>query len=430
MGGQVVEAQLTWTGERFERGVRLEIGDDGRFARIGAAGRAPDRRLARRALLPGFVNAHSHAFQRGLRGRGETFPAGAGSFWTWREAMYDLVASLDRDRFAELCRRAFAEMLACGMTTVGEFHYLHHDQPGDFAFDELVLEAAAEVGIRIVLLAAFYARGGFDQPLSGAQQRFATPSLPTFWRHVDRLQERLDRRTQSLGLVAHSLRAAALDDIVELHRGATERGLVLHLHVEEQRREIADCIAAHGQAPMALLNERLGISPTVTAVHCTHTDPGDMARFLAAGGNVCICPLTEANLGDGIAEVPAILDGGGHLCLGSDSNARISMSEEMRWLEYVQRLAGERRGVCRDDGGQVGRRLLEIATAGGARSLGIPAGRLAEGCWADLVAIDLEAPSLAGWSEETLLDGFVCGARDDAVAEVAVGGRWVETGNR
>lgn len=417
----ILEADWTWTGERFESGIQVRI-EEGRIAEVGKLGtfREADR-LEGKALLPGMISAHSHAFQRGLRGRGERFPAGSGSFWTWREAMYRLVDWLDPDAFQALCLKTFREMRRAGITCVGEFHYFHHGPELDgWAFDERVLRAAAEAGIRIVLLQVYYRTGAIGQPLEGPQRRFGSPSLTAFWEQVDRLDARLDPATQTLGASVHSLRAAGLDDLRAVYDEARRRDLVFHIHVEEQRREMEDALAYYGRRPMQLLLETLGTATDVTAVHCTHTDAEDMERFLAGGGTVCVCPLTEANLGDGIPGKT------GAACLGSDSNARISMLEEMRWLEYAQRLATESRGVLRDRDGQVARRLFEAATVNGARALGIDAGRIAPGCCADFAAIDLGAPSLAGWEPETLLDSLVFGAGDEAIAATCVGGVWME----
>ena len=205
----LIEADLTWTGTRFEPGVQIAMGGDGRIEAVGPLGRAGAERLNGIALLPGFVDTHSHAFQRGLRGRGERFPAGAGSFWTWREAMYALVASLDRASLRRLSAKAFGEMRDAGITTVGEFHYVHHERDGDFALDEPLLQAAADVGIRIVLLYSYYATGAPGQPLLGPQRRFATPSIDGFWQQVDRLTPLLDPATQTLGIAPHSIRAAS-----------------------------------------------------------------------------------------------------------------------------------------------------------------------------------------------------------------------------
>ncbi len=438
--GELLQADLTWTGDGFAEGVRVEIGADGRIARVerGAGGEtAPDaaprrpvavRRLARRALLPGFVDAHSHAFQRGLRGRGETFPRGAGSFWSWRDEMYRLVERLDRDRLYALSLAAFREMRAAGITAVGEFHYVHHDDPerADFAFDDVVLAAAAAAPIRLALLEVYYAAGGIGRPLEGAQRRFATASPAAYWEQVDRLAGRLAADgSQSLGAVAHSLRAVDPETLAGLAAEARRRGLVFHLHLEEQRREVEDCRAAYGRRPMELLLDAVEPGGDLTAVHCTHTAPDDLARFTAAGGRVCVCPLTEANLGDGLAPLAALGEAArDRLCLGTDSNARISMVEEARWLEYGQRLAGERRGALTDAAGRVAPVLLAAATRGGAGSLGIAAGEIAPGRWADLVAVDLDHPALAGAGADELLAAFLLGAGDEAVAASCVGGRW------
>lgn len=425
MTAQVLEADLTWTGEAFEPGLQIRVGDDGRIAEVGRLGLSPTLRLESRALLPGFVSAHSHAFQRGLRGRGERFPAGSGSFWTWREAMYGLVSGLDAQAFESLCLRTFREMRRAGITTVGEFHYFHHGpEEAGWAFDERVLAAAAAAGIRIALLEVYYRTGAIGQPLEGAQRRFGAPSSAAYWQQMERLAGLLDPRLQTLGASVHSLRAASLEDLKDVYDEARRRDLVFHIHVEEQRREIEDALAYYGRRPMDLLLGTLGTATDVTAVHCTHTSAEDMERFLAGGGTVCICPLTEANLGDGIAHLPFVQERRGTVCLGSDSNARISPLEEMRWLEYAQRLSTQSRGVLRDDEGQVARSLLHAATAAGAEALGVDAGRIAPGAWADLVAIDLTAPTLAGWEPDTLLESLVFGAAEEVIAATCVGGEW------
>ena len=422
----LLEAELLWTGAGFLRNGRLRFGDDGRIEAMGAdLPGEPERRLDGRALLPGFVNAHSHAFQRGLRGHGERFPAGSGSFWTWREAMYGLVESLDPDRMHALTLAAYREMLAAGITAVGEFHYLHHDASGaGWALDEAVQAAAEEAGIRQVLLMTYYRTGGIDTPLSPAQERFRSRGVDDYWGAFDRAAERAARcQRLGLGAVAHSVRALGLEDLRALHAESVRRSLPFHMHVEEQRQEIEDCRAAYGRTPMALLLDELAVDERFVAVHCTHTTPEDMNRYRKAGGGVCLCPTTEANLGDGIPELGALRVGVGSLSLGTDSNARISMLEEMRWLEYAQRLRTESRGVLRNAEGDVARPLFEIATRGGARALGLEAGVLEPGAWADLLTIDLARPALAGWSEDTLLAAWILG--DQEVAEVMVGGRWI-----
>ena len=427
---QVIEADLAWTGRRFEPGVQLVVGDAGRIDAL-ARGRAPTSRHQRAALVPGFVNAHSHAFQRGLRGRGERFPSGSGNFWSWRQAMYELVGSLDEREVFRLSTGAFREMRDAGITAVGEFHYLHHATgDADYAFDQVVLEAAAATGIRVVLLNAYYATGGIGRPLAGPQRRFRTDSVDAYWKHMDQLEAILDPHTQSLGAVAHSIRAARVEDIAVLYTEAVRRGLPFHMHVEEQRREIEECVAAYGGPPMRVLLDALHIDGNLTAVHCTHTTAEDMTAFLRARGGVCVCPLTEANLGDGLPALDRLPDLAGRLSIGTDSNARISMLEEMRWLEYGQRLRYESRGALRDRSGHVAPNLLNAATEGGARALGVPAGRLAEGHWADLALLDLEHPSLAECDAEHLAEALVCGTDNCVVLGTYVGGRWRPSGDR
>lgn len=428
---QIIAPALTFVDGVFEPNLHVQVDDAGRIVRVAPAEGAPTLELGRRALLPGMVNAHSHAFQRGLRGMGESFPDGAGSFWSWREAMYRLVRTMDPNRCYELSRRAFREMLAGGTTTVGEFHYLHH-RPGTMAYelDDAVLRAAKDTGIRLVLLYAFYERGGFDAPLDDAQASFRVPSRAAYWDRMDELTARLDPATQTLGVVAHSIRAASIEDIAALHEEAEKRAMVFHMHVEEQPKEVADCVHHYHKTPMALLNERLRIGPRFTAVHCTHTAIADMEDFLEAGGNVCICPLTEANLGDGLADLPHVLRNGGRVCLGSDSNARICLLEEMRWLEYGQRLRTQSRGVFADAAGRLAPALWAAATVNGAHALGLRAGAIAPGRHADFMTIDLDDLTVAGWTDETLLDALICGAGNAVVREVCVGGRWLGSGRR
>src|SRR4029077_9116572 len=257
---QVMQADLPWTGTRFEPGVRISVDPDGRIAAVGPLALPATLRLGRCALLPGFVNVHSHGFQPRLRGRGERFPRGAGSFWSWREAMYDVVASLDRDSARRAYVRAFAEMRDAGITTVGEFHYLHHaGEELDYAFDAVVLEAARIAGIRLVLLNAFYATGGIGRPLAGVQRRFRSAGLAGYWAQMDRLEAGRDPRLQTLGVVAHSIRAVPLEDIAALHAEAVRRGLRFHMHVEEQVAEIDECVAAYGRRPMATILDALAI---------------------------------------------------------------------------------------------------------------------------------------------------------------------------
>jgi formimidoylglutamate deiminase len=420
---RVIEADLTWTGAQFESGFQLEVAEDGRIRRAGRLGLTPTTRLRGQAMLPGFVNAHSHAFQRSLRGLGERFPAGAGSFWTWRDEMFRAVEEMEPDRFVRVCSQAFEEMRRAGITAVGEFHYLHHTRgTTDFAYDRLIVQAAAQAGIRMVLLNAYYRTGGFGRPLEPAQLRFETTSPEAYWRQQDALAQGLNSALVTLGAVAHSIRSTTPEEIGAIRAEAARRGMVFHLHIEEQRREIEECLAAYGRRPMELLLDHAGDLSGVTAVHCTHTASDTLAQFVAGGGTACICPLTEGNLGDGIPDLSGVPTRA--LALGTDSNARISMLEEIRWLEYGQRLRREERGAFREEGGHVARNLLEVATSGGAHALGIPAGQFAPGTLADGFSADLGAAALREVREDHLLDAVLFGADDEVILGTMVGGTW------
>lgn len=439
----VIHPELLWNGRDFVASESVHIDSAGLISAVALAASGEPSPLAgpgtegtdratppghddrpRLALMPGFVSAHSHAFQRGLRGRGERFPAGSGSFWTWRTAMYDLVGAMTVDQAYMLSRMAFEEMLDAGITTVGEFHYLHHaSDDRDWKLDDAVLRAAADAGIRCVLLQTAYFTGGIGAPLEGGQRRFDGVDVDQFLRQLDAVGGRLGPR-QHPGLAAHSIRAVAIADVARLWDAARERGLVMHMHLEEQPAEIAACQTAHGATPLGVVTRALGDLSGVVAVHATHSTPEDLAAFGAAGGSVCLCPLTEANLGDGLADVAAMRAAGIAVSLGSDSNARISMLEEMRWMEYGQRLRREARGVVRDADGYMAPELIDAGTRQGAAALGLNAGRIEPGQLADLVAIDLDHPSLFGATADTLPEALLTGAADGAVAGTWVAGEW------
>ena len=442
MTGRWLAPELVFRDDRFESGVGVRIDDSGRIAEVGALPGATNsatvdidgtgdsggfhtiESMPGIALLPGFVDVHSHAFQRGLRGLGDDFPAGAGSFWTWREAMYALVESIDDSRLLAIATATFREMRAAGITTIGEFHYLHHRDAAalDFAFDEIVLAAARSAGIRIALLQSYYRQGGPGRPLGGGQRRFDGGSLERFLVSADRLEPLLDRSRESLGVAPHSYRAVARGELTRLHAEARRRGWVVHLHLEEQRQEIEEIEAAYGMSPSEILLEDLDLDSGTTAIHCTHTPPDRLQEMFRRGVHVGLCPLTEGNLGDGI---PALRTAAGprQLALGSDSNLRLSMLENLRWLEYGQRLASERRGLL---GERPALTALTAATLGGARSLALPVGRIAVGLWADFCAVDLGHPALAGVPRVGLAEALVFGAGDDVIRATAVGGHFTQ----
>lgn len=459
------QPDLVWTGSEFEENVEVRVEDgmiadvvrykEGELCAAEEWQSVPVQPLIGKALLPGLINCHSHAFQRQLRGLGETYQVeNKDSFWTWRQEMYSLVESVaTREDFYKVTFKCFDEMRRSGITCVAEFHYFHHgiQSTDQFVFDEMVIRAAKDAGVRLVLLSAYYAYGGFgQQPLSTAQQRFETKSVAEYFEQMDRLAAQLDgndvkRSTDNsacmLGVVAHSLRAVTPEILGQLHRGAAKRGWPFHLHIEEQPREVEECKQAHGnKTPMRVLLDSVqpGRLDRTTAVHCNHSDPTELREFVARGGNVCICPLTEGNLGDGVmCDFAACATA---VCLGTDCNARIDMLEEMRWLEYSQRLRNVSRGVCpkavASARGEAtcrsGVELFRMATENGARALGIPAGRIQPGYLADFLLVDLHSSVLdLGINRDQkdlaskLLDALIFGASSaQVVCGTCVSGVW------
>jgi formiminoglutamate deiminase len=411
--------ELAWLGgERPQADVVVEIEGE-RFARVEPGGTPPAEaeRLAGLAL-PGFANAHSHAFQRALRARTE---AARGSFWTWREEMYRLAARLDPDSYQALARATFAEMALAGITVVGEFHYLHHGPDGTPYEDpneigRRLVEAAREAGIRITLLDACYLEAGPGEPLVGAQRRFGDGDAARWAERVDAFGD--PGPGARLGAAIHSVRAVGPQAAALVAEWAAARAVPLHAHVSEQPRENELCLEAHGRTPTALLAEAGAVSERFTAVHFTHVTAPDRKTLGDAGATACLCPTTERDLADGIASARAIADAGAALALGTDSHSLIDPFEEMRAVELDERLASGSRGHHSASA------LLRAATADGHRALGWhEAGRIKPGALADLVTIDLESVRLAGSAPPTALEAAVFAASPADVRRVIVGGR-------
>ncbi len=406
---------------------------DGAVVAVGEPAVGCERvRLERAAILPGLVSAHSHAFQRAIRGRTERRKEGRPDFWAWREAMYAAAVRLGPDDLFEVARICFHEMARAGITAVGEFHYLHRDPEGRPYADpnelaKQVARAAREVGIRLVLLRAAYARGGHGELASPAQRRFIDPSVDEVMRSIDDLEAELcGDPLFSVAVAPHSVRACPADWIARLAEHARRAGHPLHLHVAEQPKEVEQCRAEHGTTP-ALLLERLGaLAESTTAVHAIHLTGDDAAALGRARATVCACPTTERNLGDGIVPADRLLAAGARLALGTDSNVQIDLLEDARELEYHLRLQRLERAVL-DEGrersrGGLARRLHTFATAGGMASLGIPGGHLAPGEPADFMVVSLDDPSIAGASETDLLAAVVFSLARTAIRDVYVGG--------
>ena len=409
---------------------RVEVDGDGRIASVGAG--AGGERIGGIAI-PGMPNLHSHAFQRAMAGLAERAGPGADSFWTWREAMYRFVARLDPDDAGAIAAQLYCEMLKAGYTAVAEFHYLHHapdgrpyDDPAEMA--ERVTGAARRTGIALTLLPVLYDAGGFGgAPLGGAQRRFAND--------VERLLgivETMRRRHGGdpgfrAGLAPHSLRAAAPESLAAALAGLTaiDAGAPVHIHVAEQTREVEDCLAWCGRRPVEWLLENHAVGPRWCLVHATHMT-ADETRALAATGAVAgLCPTTEANLGDGLFPLAGYLAAGGRLGIGSDSHVSVSPVEELRWLEYGQRLAARRRNVAALAGGSTGARLHAAALDGGARATARDAGAIAPGRRADIVVLDAAHPLLAGRTGDDILDSWIFAGNANPVRDVIVGGRRV-----
>jgi len=395
-------------------------------ARSGRPERPPEvvHDLGRALLLPGLVNAHSHAFQRQIRGathrRGAHDPS---SFWSWREAMYRAANTLDPEAVYTATRGCYREMLRAGITCVGEFHYLHHTPDGRPYADpnELsrqVIRAAQSVGIRLVLLSVFYARAGAGRAPLPEQRRFCDADVDAYLGRLDVLRG----EGVHVGVAPHSVRAVPEAALRELAAYAHQHGLPLHMHVSEQPQENAECRAEHGCTPTALLRATgcLDRPGGFTAVHAIHLEPADFVAL--AGQNVCACPTTEADLGDGIIPAGDHLRHGIGLALGSDSNAVVDLIQEARLLEMHERLRTRAR-LCLAGAEQVGQTLLEIATTGGARALGRPElGQIRVGAPFDACTIDLGHPTLAHLDPGDALDAVLLSGTAAPVDRVFVAG--------
>lgn len=442
-----LEPELVWIDGRFHRDVVVAL--DPGTGRISGVERgttpAPGTRvpLPGRALLPGFVNAHSHAFQRLGRGRTQTRPAGqeASDFWSWREAMYRIALSLSPDDVYHVSRLCFLEMLRTGITAVGEFHYLHHQPDGKAYRDpnELalrVIAAAEDVGLRIVLLHVCYATGGIGEPLEPRQRRFRATSLDEYLERTARLHDLVGASggvhspgagLVTVGVAPHSIRAVPRDWLPTLRAWAVERDLPLHMHVSERPAEVEASERVHGLRPIRLLAVDGILDDRFTAVHATHLSDDEVAILGDSGATVCACPTTERDLGDGFLRGLELQQAGVPICLGTDSHTSLDFLAEMRLVEYHERLRRLERvsitdGAPDGDRHRVAPELIRMATTAGARSLRLDAGSIAEGRLADLAAIDLGHLSLAGWCDDTLADMITLSATPDIVSDVWVGG--------
>jgi formimidoylglutamate deiminase len=418
-------APRAWIGGRWRDRVLLGVGADGRWTDIVPDVAAPeDAETIAGPVLPGLVDAHSHAFQRAFAGLAERRDAAHDDFWSWRDRMYDVALRITPAQLQAIAAHLYLELLAGGYTQVCEFHYLQHDHDGSRYGDPAVMsyalaDAAADAGMGLTLLPVLYERAGFTAPeLRPDQRRFAT--------RVDdvlALQRAIRRPLVNAGVAVHSLRAARPESIVALADGSAGP---LHIHVAEQTAEVDDCLAATGHRPIAWLARNAPLDRRWHLVHATHSVPSEIEAVAVRGAGVVLCPGTEANLGDGLADLPGWLAAAVPLALGSDSQVTRAWPEELRWLECGQRLGQRRRNVSAAPGAEpsTAARLFERVSAGSAAAAGFARWGLQPGARADLLVLDANDPALRGLPADHLLDGLVFTAPVRPFARVMVGGRW------
>ncbi len=409
---------LLYVDGQFRSDVALFVDGSGKIVRYSSdrVDLAKAQHLKNRALLPGLVNGHSHAFQRVIRGRTEhRMSASRDSFWTWREAMYQAANRLSPEDVFDVSRMAFLEMAQSGITVVGEFHYLHH-APGGMRYNDpnelalQVIRAAQDVGLRIALLKTAYVRAGWQKENDPGQARFIIGDVDVFMRDTEALARACSSDRVWVGLAPHSIRAVPLPFLLEAVRYARSHNMPIHMHVAEQPAEIEACLAEHGLRPVELLEKSGVLAPDFTAVHATHATAEEIGFLAKAGSSICACPTTERNLGDGIAPADEWAKAGINVCLGSDSNAQIDLLEDARELEYHLRLKRLERAVLEP------RSLFDHATLGGVNSL-------AAGPCADFFTLDLNDLSIAGADPNTLLSNVVFAAQRSAIRDLYVAGK-------
>lgn len=425
---QEIFAERALLPDGWAENVLVAIGEDGRIARVArdSAIGADGRRAA--VLLPALGNLHSHTFQRAMAGLAERRgPSERDSFWTWRAVMYRFLDLLAPDEIEAVAAQAFMEMQEAGFAAVAEFHYLHN-LPGGAAYADRgelsarIAAAAGETGIGLTLLPVYYNQGGVDgRPLAGGQLRFGN-DLESFAALIERAKE-ISRGLSAdtgLGIAPHSLRAVSAGDLMVLEGWLP--AAPFHMHIAEQTAEVEETLAVFGARPVEWLLGQVPVDDRWCLIHCTHMQPDETEAVARSGVVAGLCPVTEANLGDGIFDAARFTASGGRLGIGSDSNILISVNEELRQLEYSQRLSGRARVVLAESGHSAGRRLYDRALAGSAQALGREAGAIAPGKWADLVALSPREAFPVTSCPDLTLDGWIF-AGDHAVTDLWSAGR-------
>lgn len=425
-----LHAPLAWVAGRWQREVLLTVDASGHWSEIAVqTPPPPDAERLAGPVIPSLVNAHSHAFQRAFVGLAERREAGEDDFWSWRDRMYALALRISPQQLRAVATQLYAELLRGGYTQVCEFHYLHHPGAGQDFDDELdmawaLAEAAQDAGIGLTLLPAVYTRSGFGaEGLRPDQHRFAA-NADWAWRACQRVLAAGLPRVNA-GVALHSLRGASPADIARLVQQVGSHDLPLHIHVAEQTAEVQDCLQATGQRPLQWLAASGHLDARWQLVHATHAEPAEIDAVAASGAGIVLCPGTEANLGDGLPDLPRWLAAGVPLTVGSDSQVTRGWVEELRWLEYGQRLVLRQRNVAAVPGQQPSSaaRLFDAAVTGGARAAGFAAWGLTPGARADCLVLNREADTLRGLPDEHLLDAVVFGSNGSPWQSVWVAGR-------
>lgn len=432
-----------WQPEGWVAGATLGVNADGTLA---TAGDAASESLGE-WVLPGMPNLHSHAFQRAMAGLAErkgraggvpmerasqtvASPAFEDSFWSWRETMYAFAAAIGPDALQAIAAQLYVEMLKAGYTQVSEFHYLHHQSDGmpyaqPEAMSLALIEAAREAGIALTLLPVLYMTGGFDGRALATRQRRFGHDVDAYVRLVESLRG-LESADVRIGIALHSLRAVPPDALHEVLASEVAQTGPLHIHIAEQLGEVQDCLAKRGARPVEWLLDHAEVDARWCLIHATHLTEAEIFALAKSGAVVGLCPTTEANLGDGIFPLSAYLAAGGTLGIGSDSHISISPVEELRWLEYGQRLSSHHRNVAaRTAGTSVGETLWRAALRGGAQASGLSIGELSEGARADLIVLGENSLLLAARDQHSIMDSFLFAGNTPLVRDVMCGGRWV-----
>ncbi|MCK5934391.1 MAG: formimidoylglutamate deiminase [Fulvimarina manganoxydans] len=385
-------------------------------------------------LLPGMANLHSHAFQRAMAGLAEVRGPGRDTFWTWRDLMYRVALTLDPDDVSAVAAQLYAEMLEGGFTRVGEFHYLHHAPDGSPYADRAelagsIVEASQTAGLGLTLIPVLYAHSDFGGARPSDGQRRFINDREGFAHLLDASEAKLSGLEGAcLGVAAHSLRAATPEEVS--FAASLRPHAPFHMHISEQVKEVEDCIAWSGQRPVEWLLENETVDQRWCLIHATHMTADETVSLAQSGAVAGLCPVTEANLGDGVFNAPDFLAAGGQFGTGSDSNILIGVADELRQLEYAQRLFHRARNIIAPHGASNGRTLFEAALKGAARATGIEGeAGIQPGALADLVSLDANHPALIGRKDDSLLDAFIFGASRSPIDKVwALGRKQVEAG--